>query len=106
MLYYKSMYSFIFFFFKTPMSFFYNPTIEAWFLQETEFSLGVEVRLASLYQSFVNYCESREVPPVELRDFTRILELLIIQHICVEPPKMRDHKGVLYKGIQLKPIDI
>lgn len=82
-----------------------NPTIEAWLLEETKLYLTSKMKLSgkvSLYQSFVNYCQLREVSPVELRAFSKVVESLITQHFKVLSPKTRDQRGIFFKGIQLK----
>src|SRR5579875_1141080 len=83
-----------------------NSTIEAWLLAETEPSLYSKVRLSgetSLYQRYVDFCQLQGVVPAELRVFSKEIESLIQQHFSVSSPKTRDQRGILYKGIQLKP---
>ena len=87
------------------MSSLYSPLIEAWLLEHTEVSLKSTVRLSgqkSLYTSFENYCQSRGVPPVGIKEFSRKVEFLMGRNFQIVDPKVRDHRGVVFRGLQLK----
>ena len=87
------------------MSSLYNPLVETWLLEHTEVSLKSRVKLSgekSLYANFENYCQSQGVPPVGIKEFSKAVEFLMGRHFDILSPKVRDHRGMVFKGIQLK----
>lgn len=82
-----------------------GPTVEAWLLEQTELAPTSKVRLsgeASLFQSYINYCQSNRQPSLALKSFSREFDYLSALYYKNSFIKCRAREGIVFRGIQLK----
>ena len=82
-----------------------TPAVVAWLEEEVEVCVTAKVKLsgeASLYQSYISYCQSQRQPAVTLRAFTKHIEVFIPEILKIPMSRSRFPKGMFYNGIRLK----